>query len=154
MKISDNGLNLIKQFEGFSAQAYTCPAGKRTIGYGHVILTGEKFPPEGISKIAAEDTLKIDVSKAQKAVLRLVRVPLTQHQFDALVSFVYNIGGKAFRESTMLSLLRENKMDLAAAEFDKWVYAGGKMLKGLANRRFEESEMFRLPLPPAIHPYS
>lgn len=154
MQISENGLSLIKKFEGFSAKPYLCPAGKLTIGFGHVIKKGEEFPDSGINVINAEKLLKTDVGIAEKAIAKWVNIPISQHQFDALVSFVYNIGTRAFRGSTMLRLLRENKPEQAAGEFSKWIYAGGKVQNGLLKRRAEERAMFTFPLPQPILPYS
>jgi lysozyme len=142
MKISKSGLVIIKQYEGFSANPYICPAGKITIGYGHTILTGEKFPSGGISDKIAESLLKQDVAIAERAINRLVIIKLLQNQFDALVSFVYNIGGKAFGKSTLLRLINENKQEMAAAEFSKWIFAGGVVQNGLIRRRTEEKSLF------------
>lgn len=142
MQISDAGLALIKQFEGFSQIAYYCPAGKLTIGYGHVILPGEQFPESGISESIGEILLKQDVSIAEKAINQLITTALLQNQFDALVSFVYNIGSKAFEKSTLLRLINENKLPLAAVEFARWVYVGKKIQAGLVRRRAAEKLMF------------
>lgn len=89
-KITQEGLGLIKRFEGFSSTVYICPAGYPTIGYGHLVRDNEKF--ETISQEAAEALLRIDVESAEHAVLRLIDIPLTDGQFDALVSFTFNLG--------------------------------------------------------------
>ncbi len=143
MQISQNGLAIIKKFEGFSATPYLCPAGKTTIGYGHVIAAGESFTD--ISTDAAEDILKNDIAKVEQALAGLIKVPLNQNQFDALVSFTYNIGITAFKNSTMRLLLNINEPALAAKEFARWVYCGGKVLNGLVSRRQDEERLFTLP---------
>ena len=142
MQTSEAGLKLIKQFEGFFPTPYYCPASKLTIGYGHVILARESFPKAGISKLEAANLLKQDVSIAEKAINRLVKTPLLQNQFDALVSLVYNIGSQHFETSTLLRFLNDNSMELAAKEFARWVFAGGLMQKGLVRRRKAEKLMF------------
>lgn len=140
MLISDNGLDLIKGFESFSALPYRCPAGKLTIGYGHVIQEGEIFT--NITQDKATIILKQDCAKAEACINNLVKVPLNQNQFDALVSFVFNIGCDAFRTSTLLFLLNNLRYEDAADEFDKWVYAKGVKLNGLINRREKERDLF------------
>ena len=142
MQISEQGLALIKQFEGFSATAYLCPAGKATIGYGHVIGAGEQFPGEEISREAAETLLKQDISYAELAISRLVQINLSQCQLDALLSFIFNVGSKAFEKSTLLQFLNQNQLEKAANEFLKWVYAGGRKIEGLARRRATERDFF------------
>lgn len=142
MHISDIGLALLKECEGFSAQAYVCPAGKLTIGYGHVICAGEHFPHEGISKEAGEILLKKDVTVSEQAVLRLAGEGLLQGQFDALVCLVYNIGTYAFEKSTLLRLLRLGDMEGVVSQFGRWVYAGGYRMPGLVYRRAKERALF------------
>ena len=140
MKISQDGIDLIKRFEGFSASPYLDAVGYPTIGYGHCLRDGESFT--AISREEAETLLKQDVAVAERAVHRSVRAPLTQHQFDALVSFVYNVGVEAFEKSTLLKLLREGNKASAALEFNRWVYAKGRKLPGLEIRRKAESRLF------------
>ena len=145
MKTSQNGIELIKKFEGFSATPYFCPAHKLTVGYGHVIVMREKFSAQGISLQEAEILLKQDVSVAEQAIERLVVCELLQNQFDALVSFIYNIGTKAFEKSRLSRLLRENRQAQAANEFPKWIYAGGAVQNGLIKRREAEKGLFLFP---------
>jgi lysozyme len=142
MQISQEGLALIKRFEGFSPTPYICPAGKETIGYGHVIHPVESYPPEGISEAEAEKLLKQDVSYAESILEHAVLVPLSQSQFDALASLIYNIGIKAFVNSTLLRRLNERNHAAAASEIGRWVYAGGKILPGLVKRRATETALF------------
>jgi len=99
MKVNSRGLQLIKHFEGFFLQAYLCPAEVLTIGYGH---TADVQPGDVITAQQADTFLLEDVSESERAVNRFVTVPLTQNQFDALVSFVFNLGGHNFKSSTLL----------------------------------------------------
>ena len=142
MQLSQKGIDLIKQFEGFSPQPYLCPAGKMTIGYGHVIRVGEDFPAGGIDVVGAETLLKQDVNRVGDAVSGMVKVGLLQNQFDDICSLAYNIGCKAFEKSTLLRYLNAGKPNLAAGEFMRWVYAGGVIQSGLARRRIAEKSMF------------
>jgi lysozyme len=139
--ISQRGLELIKRFEGFSAQVYRCPAGKWTIGYGHV-LTADEPRIHMIDQVQAESLLRQDVGKAEQAVCRLVQLPLTQGQFDALVSFVYNVGVAAFFSSTLLKKLNLGDFLGASLQLVRWDKVGGERLKGLGLRRAAERAMF------------
>lgn len=142
MHISPTGIALIKQFEGFSRTPYRCPAGKWTIGYGHVIReTGFKIRDSTIDEAQAEALLKNDLQRVEAAVSHFVTVPLSQQQFDALCSLTYNIGISAFSGSTLLRLL--NAGDKAASrQFLRWIYAGKQPLAGLISRRQKERELF------------
>jgi len=142
MQTSQTGLALIKKYEGFSAKTYLCPARKPTIGYGHLIKTGEKFPPSGITEEVADDLLKQDVGVAENAINELVTAELTQNQFDALASFTYNLGAKSLEKSSLRRLLNQGEMELAAAEFPKWIFAGGTRQNGLVQRRKAEMRLF------------
>ena len=100
--ISRQGLDLICRFEGFSPIIYMCPAGYPTIGYGHLITEANKEQfLDGVDEDEALDLLRQDVAVAERAVLRLISVPLTQGQFDALVSFTFNLGAGALQRSTL-----------------------------------------------------
>jgi len=138
-KISQEGLDLIKGFEGLRAEAYLCPAGVWTIGYGH---TKEVKQGDTITQDEAGDLLMQDLGFAEKAVRENVKIPLTQNQYDALVSFVYNVGINAFEKSTLLRKLNSGDYSGTSKEFDRWIYASGKRLKGLENRRAKEGELF------------
>ncbi len=143
MKISDAGLNKLKKFEGLELCPYLDSAGKITIGYGHLILPHEKHLLTGcITEPEAERLLRNDVKTAEKYVNKYVDVPLSQNEFDALVSFVYNVGGGAFKASTMLKRLNSGNKHLAADEFERWIYAGGVKSKGLLARRMAEKKTF------------
>lgn len=140
MNISQKGIDLIKNFEGCRLTAYRCPANILTIGYGHTgsdVVIGQKITQE-----QAEKLLKSDLLVHCNNVSRLVKVPLTQNQFDALVSFEFNVGYGNFASSTMLKLLNQKKYREAAAQFDRWVYANRKVLAGLVKRRAAEKTLF------------
>lgn len=141
MKISEKGINLIKGFETFKAVAYLCPAGVLTIGYGH---TG-KDVKEGmvITEEEAERLLVDDIILSEEAVRNNVRKSLTQNQYDALVSFVFNVGADGFRKSTLLKLVNIDPADEAIKnEFLRWKYSKGKVLSGLERRRAVEAELY------------
>jgi len=140
MKTSNAGIALIKRFEGYSCVPYLCPADKWTIGYGHVIKPGETFTH--ITEQEATELLMKDLVKFETAVSLLVKVPITQGQFDALVSFTYNLGAGALKSSTLLKRLNEKLYDIAADNFQRWVYAKNKKLPGLVRRRAAEWELF------------
>ena len=140
MKTSPAGIALIKKFEGFSPVPYKCPAGVLTIGYGHVIREGELFT--SLHEHQADALLKRDLVNREQAVKLLVKVPLTQGQFDALVSFVYNLGAGALKSSTLLKRLNEGKYEQAADNFQRWVFVGKKRLAGLERRRGAEWALF------------
>jgi len=140
MKISATGIELLKQFEGCRLTAYQDSVGVWTIGFG--TTTGVK-EGQTISQVKAEEYLRFDLAIFEKAVTESLKVPVNQNQFDALVSFTYNVGVSAFRSSTLLNLINE-KTDkkVVAAEFSKWVKAGNQTLPGLVSRRKAESELF------------
>ena len=140
MYLSAAGLELLKKSEGFRDHAYSDVAGFRTIGFGHRLTAAENFP-NGITLAQAETILAADVATAESAVTRLVRVPLTQGQFDALVDFVFNLGAGRLASSTLLRYLNAGKYDDAAWQLLAWDHAGSHELTALKLRR--ESE-FRL----------
>lgn len=139
MKISEAGLGLIKSHEGFRSDAYLCPAGVWTIGYGH---TGDVEEGQSVTEEEAEELLLQDVDFAEDAVNSLVEVELSQQMFDALVCFVYNVGVSAFEQSTLLRFLNQGQMEEAAEQFLRWNKAGGKELAGLTRRREAERDLF------------
>lgn len=134
------GIALIKEHEGWRAKKYTDSAGHPTIGYGHKILPNEAL--EEITKEQGERILMRDIAIAETGVNNLIRVPLTSHQFSALVSFVFNLGAGALAKSTMRHFLNKRDYIEAANEFPKWVFAGGKRLPGLVKRREAERQLF------------
>ena len=139
--VSDSGLALIRFFEGFQPKLYLCPGGYHTIGYGHVVRDGEAFPG-GITPAEAESLLRQDVEAAENAVDRLLPVPLSPGQFDALVSFTFNLGAGALQRSTMRQKASRGDHEAAAREFPRWIYAGGRPLKGLLRRRLAEARLY------------
>ena len=138
LKISENMIAVIKKFEGLRLKAYKCPAGVYTIGYGH---TENVFADSEISELMADQILRKDLKNFEQAINNL-DLPLLQCEFDALVSFVFNIGIGNFNKSTLKKLLLQKKFFYAVKEFDKWVFAGGKKLPGLQNRRNKERKIF------------
>jgi lysozyme len=140
MQASQTIIDMIKVFEGLRITPYDDGAGYMTIGYGHRIKPGEAFTV--IDKAAANRLLQQDVSNAAQVVSSLVSVPLTQNQFDAMVSFTFNLGGKNLSESTLLELINQGDYTCAANEFPKWIHAGGKVKSGLVNRRAKEQKLF------------
>jgi lysozyme len=143
--ITPAGLGLIKQFEGFSPTVYICPAGYPTIGYGHVVKLQEREQfARGITTEQAETLLRQDLQTAERAVLPLITVPLTDGQFDALVSFTFNLGAGALQRSTLRRKVNRSDHAAVPAEFRKWVWAGGRKLEGLILRREAEIVRYRL----------
>jgi lysozyme len=139
MKISAEGLELIKKFEGCELKAYKCPAGVWTIGYGHI-----KGVEEGmeITKEQAEEMLKEEVVEYENYVNTAVSVPLSQNHFDALVSWVYNLGNGNLTSSSMLNVLNAGDYEGVPAQIKRWNKAGGKVLEGLVRRREAEALLF------------
>jgi len=141
LSYSDQGLALTEQFEGLQLTAYQDPVGVWTIGYGH---TGpDVVPGLTITQEQASDLLLQDVSGAVAAVNRLVTIPLTQNQFDALVDFTFNVGQGNLASSTLLRELNAGNTAGAAAQFLVWVYAKGVELPGLVTRRQAEAALFQ-----------
>ena len=141
MKTGEKGLNLIKKFEGFSDKEYICPARKPTIGYGHVILPSEHFP-SSITKEEAEILLKNDLVSREKSLNILIKVVITQNQFDALISLIYNIGIENFKQSTLLKFINDKLFDKIPDQFRRWKYINKVISKGLLNRREEEIKLW------------
>lgn len=139
MDPSDECYKLIQSFEGCELTAYRDPVGVLTIGFGH---TSGVVEGQTITLAEAEALLRQDVKNFSEAVETSVHVPLTQAEFDALVSFVYNVGTGAFSRSTMLRLLNAGNFAEAANQFPLWVHAGGSVLPGLVRRRAAERQLF------------
>ena len=144
MKVSSKGLELIKEFEGFSSVAYLCSAKKATIGYGNTFWedgTPVKIGDQ-ISKERAETLLKHVVDNFSVAVEVDIKIEVSQNQFDALVSLAYNIGLGAFKNSTLLRQLNRGNFVGASQEFLRWDKSNGKPLLGLTRRREREKLLF------------
>ena len=142
MQVSHKGIELVKRFEGFISKAYLCPAGYLTAGYGHrsnvtkdTVMTEEE----------AENLLKQDLKTFEQGLCKMLNAEelnVTQNQFDALISFAFNLGLSALAGSTLWRLFTHGDIQGAANEFTKWIYAGGKPLEGLKRRRQAERELF------------
>jgi Phage-related lysozyme (muraminidase) len=137
MQLSAAGLELLKRSEGFRSHAYNDVNGFPTIGYGHRLLRTELFPC-GIDEERASAMLVADVHEAEQAVARLVKVPLTQGQFDALVDFCFNLGAGRLASSTLLKVLNSGRHAEAAGQLLRWDVAGGHENSGLKARRQAE----------------
>lgn len=135
-----HNINIIKKHEGLRLEAYLpTPNDVWTIGYGHTHTTKQGMK---ITAGQAESLLRKDILWVEKAVNKLVVVPLTQNQFDALSSLVFNIGEKAFGSSTLLRLLNSGDYEGAANQFPRWNKQKGRVLNGLTKRRQEERQLF------------
>ena len=148
MHTSPLGIALITQFEGLRTSAYLDAAGIWTIGYGHTddeVRSGSR-----IDTGEADALLRQDLSAAEATIRTLVTQPLAQASFDALVSFVFNVGAAAFAGSALLRKLNSGDVEGAAAEFERWRYAGGRVLPGLLRRRIAERTLFLSPHPASI----
>ena len=143
MKMSQNGLNLIETSEGCRTTAYQDSVGVWTIGYGH---TSNVSPGETCTLQQAQEWLQQDVSGAEYVVNTVVKAPLNQNQFDALVDFVFNLGSGNFQSSTLLKLLNAGDYQGASNEFPKWNHAGGVVVPGLTTRRLAEQKLFNTPI--------
>lgn len=138
-KTSQAGVDLIKRFEGLRLEAYLCPAGVWTLGYGHTgahVLPGSK-----VTEHQAEVILQSDLERFERAVERLAP-GASDNEFAALVSFAFNLGEAALARSTLLKKFLAGDKPGAAGEFAKWVYAAGKVLPGLVKRREAERTLF------------
>lgn len=144
MKVSAKGRKLLSEREGVRLKAYQDSVNIWTIGVGHTSAAGAPHVAPGMAITAAEcdEILSRDLAKFEKTVLDAVNVSLAQHEFDALVSFAFNVGGGAFAGSTLLKMLNAGDRKGAADEFRDWTKAGGKKLQGLVNRREGERAQF------------
>ena len=140
MKASGNAYNLVKQFEGCRCRAYDCPAGVCTIGYGHTkgVYSGMTITPDD-----AERFLDQDIEEVENAINQALLVKVNQNQFDALVSFVFNVGTQAFYKSTLLAKLNQGLFKVVPYEMNRWVHIHGEFSKGLQNRRNKEVALFQ-----------
>ena len=143
MKISQQGIDLIRRFEGCKLKPYLCPAGYWTVGYGHVIGNGKTKPEKQLyTQEEVNELLRTDLARFEQGVLRYCPVHLTQFEFDSLVSFSFNLGLGVLQRSTLRrKILRQDKQ-AAARNILKYNKAGGQVLKGLTRRREAEYRMF------------
>lgn len=141
MRTSPEGVALIKEYEGLRLKAYRCPAGVWTIGVGH---TGAGVKADSVlTEHQANAVLDVDLDRFERGVLSaLDGTPATQPQFDALVSFAFNLGVAALARSTLLRKFKAGDVEGAGAEFMKWQYAAGKVMPGLVRRRAAERALF------------
>jgi lysozyme len=144
MELSAAGLELLKRSEGFRSSIYKDVAGVPTIGYGHRLHPDESYP-NGIGEPQAAELLARDVGGAEQAVQHLVKVPLTQGQFDALVDFCFNLGAGRLAASTLLKALNRGRYDDAAEQLLRWDLAGGEENPGLRTRREAELQFWQSP---------
>lgn len=138
-KISDKGIELIRSFEGLELKAYLCPAGILTIGIGHTkgVKKGDTITEEQALQYFKDDVEPIE------NYLNKLNICETQGQFDALVSFIFNLGKGSFSRSTLLKKIKNKASDEEiCAQFMRWVYAGGKKLNGLVRRREAECSLW------------
>jgi len=145
MQLSLNGLHLIKSFEGFSASPYPDSTGVPTIGYGTIMYpdgTRVSMDDSDITEDQAEQYLAFEINHKTSGVSNMVTGPVNQNQFDALVSFAYNLGLGALHGSHLLTYTNQGAMDMAANEFPKWNHAGGVAVAGLTRRRLAEQQLF------------
>lgn len=146
MKLDKSGYDLIKSFEGLSLKPYKCSAGISTIGFGNTYYENNvkvQMSDPVITKQRAEDLLKLNADRFAVKVSNIVHKPITQNQFNSLVSFAYNLGSGALASSTLLKLVNINPNDaMIAKEFLRWNKAGGKTIQGLTNRRIKESSLY------------
>ncbi len=154
MRMSDNGLELLKQWEGFKLEVYKDSAGLPTIGVGHLLTKSELASSkiviggvpvqyaDGLTDQQVLDLLSQDVTPADQAVNTGVTVELNQNQFDALVSFTFNVGVGAFTSSTLLKVLNQQQYDQVPTQLLRWTRAGGQVVQGLVNRRQNEIKLW------------
>ena len=155
-RINAAGLSLVKEFEGFEPRWYKDPVGIQTIGYGHTDAAGEpKYAATKglvLTEAKATEILRNDLQKYADAVSRAVTVPLNDNQFDALVSWCYNVGPGAMAGSTLVRKLNAGDYSAVPSELAKWNKAGGKVLNGLTRRRAAEATLFASKAVPAPSP--
>lgn len=139
-----NGIELVKAYEGLQLKAYLCPANVWTIGYGNTFYEDGTKVQEGdvITRERAKELLEFVYDKFEFEVVEMVKVPITENQLGALVSFAFNLGSGALKKSTLLKLVNVQDFSGAADEFLKWTRAGGKVLNGLVRRRSAERDLF------------
>ncbi len=142
MRFSAAGLAVLKQAEGFRGETYLDATGYPTIGYGHRLVHPECYP-QGITVAQAQVILEWDVHEAEQAVKRLVKVPLTQGQLDALVDFTFNLGSGQLAASALLQDLNAGRYDAAAQQLLRWDHAGKEVVAGLQARRKAEFQLWQ-----------
>ena len=146
MKVSDKLIKLLRHHEGVRNKPYQCPAKLWTVGIGHLIGDGKTLPPEWNKTFTNEEIdaiLKRDLNRFELGLHKMLpNVRLRQHEFDALVSFCFNLGLGCFQRSTIRQALLRGDKEAAMESLVKYCRAGGKILKGLQNRRLDERKLF------------
>lgn len=144
MRLTQEGIDLIKNFEGFSSTWYKCPAGIWTIGYGHTAAAGPPSyePLQKITREQGEQILRSDLARYEQAVMDAVTVPLSDEQYSAIVSFCYNVGPGAFRSSSVLKAVNAKRHDLVPSRLALYTKGGGRVLQGLVRRRQAEGQLY------------
>jgi lysozyme len=145
MKISSNGVNFIKNFEGFRSKPYLDSVGVPTIGYGTIMYpdgTRVTMEDDAITEAQAEEYLAFEIDHKTASINNMLTETVNQNQFDALSSFTYNLGTGALHGSTLLKLVNQGNFTAAANEFVKWNHAGGVAVPGLTRRRLAEQQLF------------
>ena len=154
MQMSQHGLELLEQWEGFELKVYNDSAGLPTIGVGHLLTKSELSSGKinikgvavaygnGLTNQQVTDLLAQDVNPAEQSVNKGVKVSLNQDQFDALVSFTFNVGGGAFSSSTLLKVLNQGQYDQVPTQLLRWTKSGGRTVQGLVNRRENEIKLW------------
>lgn len=157
-QVGQLGKNLFKEWEGLVTLAYLDSGGEPTIGIGHLLTRSERTSGKiiirgqavsyqnGLTEQQCWDLLDQDLDQAEKAVSDAVTVPLNQNQFDALVSFVFNVGTGAFHGSTLLKLLNQRQYNQVPAQLRRWIRDNGKVVQGLVNRREKEIVLWNTPV--------
>jgi len=140
-RTNQNGIDIIKEFEGLRLTAYLCPSDVWTIGYGHTRTACEGMR---ITESQADVLLDEDLRLFERAVVRLVQVPLNENQFSALVSFTFNVGAGNLEKSKLLFLLNRGWYDQVPFQMRQWNHAKGEVLGGLTRRRVAESNLWGL----------
>jgi lysozyme len=141
--VPDQAVLFVMEHEGLRLEPYRDVAGYWTIGVGHLVAQDRGAPrPPSITRAEAMELLRVDLLKAASSVLRLVAVPLSDGQYTALLSFVFNLGGGALQASTLLRRLNQADYIGTAAEFPRWNKAGGRVVSGLTRRRLAERRLF------------
>jgi lysozyme len=144
MQMTEEGLALIRRFEGFRAEAYRCPAGVWTIGYGHTSQAGPPKVRPGmvVSEAEAREILAADAAMFAEGVRAALTREVSPEQFSALVSFAFNVGIGALRRSSVLKAVNEGRFEAVPERLRLWVKADGRRLEGLVRRREAEAELF------------
>jgi lysozyme len=146
MKVSKECLKMLAHHEGVRQKPYKCPAGLWTVGVGHLIGNGLELPDSWNRTFTLDevyDILAKDVTRFERGVNKYITVPLRQNEFDALVSFSFNLGLGVLQRSTLRQALNRGDKEMAIQSLLKYNKAGGKVLKGLDKRRKDEAALFR-----------